>query len=145
MTTDDALVGPVQRFVEEVGHALAQVSAGLAADATTKTAVSDERWHHDAALEAFNLVCSLVALDDRLSDAELWALLEAFGSRLETRLAGATPAALRESGLVAAQRGFVEARSPLLEVLVAADARHGSTWTRTYHDAAVDLAFAVAA
>jgi hypothetical protein len=145
MAVNDSLVAPTQRFVDAVGHALGEVSAGLATGAATRSALTDERWHHDAALEAFNLVCSLVALDERQSDDELWALLEAFGPRLETRLAGATPAALRESGLVTAQRGFVDARSPLLEVLVAADARHGSTWARTYHDAAVDLAFAVAA
>lgn len=145
MAVNESLVPPTGRFVDEVGHALAEVSAGLTTDDAAKAAVSDERWHHDAALEAFNLVCSLVALDGRLSDDELWALLGAFGPRLETRLAGATPSALRESGLVTAQRSFLEQRSPLLEVLVAADVRHGTTWTRTYHDAAVDLAFAVAA
>ena len=144
MAVNDALVAPARRFVDAVGHALAEVSAGLGSGEAVRSAMSDERWHHDAALEAFNLVCSLVALDERLSDDELWALLEAFGPRLETRLAGATPAALRESGLVTAQRGFVDARSPLLEVLVAADVRHGSAWARTYHDAAIDLAFAVA-
>lgn len=142
---NDSLVAPAGRFVEVVGHALTELSAGMAADTAAAAAGSDERWHHDAALEAFNLVCSLVSLDDRISDDELWALLEAFGPRLRTRLAGATPATLRASGLVAAQRGFVEQRSPLLDVLVAADARHGSSWTRAYHDAAVDLAFAVAA
>ncbi|MFP5255697.1 MAG: AAA family ATPase [Acidimicrobiia bacterium] len=142
---NDSLVPATGRFVDEVGHALAAVSADLTTNAAAKAAVSDERWHHDAALEAFNLTCSLVSLDGRLSDDELWALLEAFAPRLRTRLGGSTPAALRDSGLVTAQRSFVEQRSPLLEVLVAADLRHGTTWTRTYHDAAVDLAFAVAA
>ena len=136
---------PTRAFVEAVGHALTEVSAGIASGEAARRAISEERWHHDAALEAFNLVCSLVALDGRSTDDELWALLGAFGPRLETRLAGATPDALRASGLVEAQRGFVEGPSPLLEVLVAADARQGTTWTRTYHDAAVELAFAVAA
>lgn len=138
-------MAPVRAFVEAVGHALTEVSAGIASGDAARRAVSEERWRHDAALEAFNLVCSLVALDGRSTDDELWALLGAFGPRLETRLAGATPEALRDSGLVEAQRGFVEQPSPLLEVLVAADVRHGTTWTRTYHDAAVELAFAVAA
>jgi len=141
----EALVEPVRAFVEAVGHALTEVSAGIASSDAARRAISEERWRHDAALEAFNLVCSLVALDGRSTDDELWALLGAFGPRLETRLAGATPDALRASGLVEAQRGFVEQPSPLLEVLVAADARHRTAWTRTYHDAAIELAFAVAA
>lgn len=140
---NDALVTSTRRFVEAVGDALAEVSAGLGSAGTPR--VDGARWRHDAALEAFNLACAFVAADERISDDELWALLGAFGPLLETRLAGATPAALRESGLVEAQRGFLDQPSPLLEVLLAADARQGTALARRYHDLAADVGFAVAA
>lgn len=129
---------PTQGFVDAVGTALGEVSGGL-------PEVRPERWRHDAALEAFNLVCGLVTSDHRISDDELWEVLGAFGPLLETQLAGATPSALRESGLVDAQRGFAERPSALFEVLLAADRKHGTRHARAYYDHAVELAFAVAA
>lgn len=134
----ETLEGPTRRFTEVVSGSLAEVGAGVGS-------VGAERWRHDAALEAFNLVCGLVLLDDRASDDELWEVLAAFGPLLETRLAGATPAALRDSGLVEAQRGFADAPSALFEVLLAADARAGTDHARRYYDAAIEIAFAVAA
>ncbi len=133
-----SLVEPSRRFIDTVGGALAEVSGGV-------PGVRPERWRHDAALEAFNLVCGLVTSDRRVSDDELWEALGAFGPLLETQLAGATPTALRESGLVDAQRGFAERPSALFEVLLAADAKHGTLHARAYYDCAVELAFAVAA
>lgn len=134
----ESLVAPTRRFVEVVATALGAVGAEVAG-------VPPERWRHDATLEAFNLTCGLVAIDGRTTDNELWELLGAFGPELETRLAGATPAALRDSGLVEAQRGFATAPSPLFEVLVAADQRAGTEHARRYYDAAIEIAFAVAA
>ena len=80
-----------------------------------------------------------------MSDDELWEVLAAFGPLLETRLAGATPDALRDSRLIDAQRGFTAAPSPLFEVLLAADARADSGYARSYYDGAIEVAFAVAA
>ena len=134
----ETLEAPTRRFIDVVSGALAEVGAGVGT-------VDAERWRHDAALEAFNLVCGLVLLDDRASDDELWEVLAAFGPLLETRLAGATPAALRDSGLMEAQRGFAEVPSALFEVLLAADARGGTGHARRYYDAAIEIAFAVAA
>lgn len=134
----ESLVEPTRRFVDRVAAALESLNqVGPHVDA--------DRWRHDAALEAFNLVCGLVAIDGRVTDDELWEVLAAFGPLLETRLAGATPDALRASGLVDAQRGFTAAPSALFEVLLAADAQHGTTHARAYYDGAVELAFAVAA
>lgn len=135
---NETLVEPTRRFIDVVAGALDQVGAGV-------PGVEGDRWRHDAALEAFNLVCGLVAIDHRQSDDELWEVLTAFGPLLETRLAGATPAALRDSGLVDAQRHFADAPSALFEVLLAADRRGGSAHARSYYDAAVGIAFAVAA
>jgi hypothetical protein len=134
----ESLVEPVRRFVAAVGGALEEVSAGV-------TGMRPDRLQHDATLEAFNLVCGLIGADGRQSDDELWELLTAFGPQLETRLAGATPAALRDSGLVAAQAGFAAQPSAMLELLLAADAKHGTAHARTYYDHAVEIAFSVAA
>jgi Cdc6-like AAA superfamily ATPase len=133
-----SLVAPSRRFIEEVTASLEEVSRGV-------PAVQQERLRGDVALEAFNLVCGLVAIDHRVSDDELWEVLGAFGPLLETRLAGATPAALRDSGLVDAQRDFASEPSAMFEVLLAADAKAGTSHARAYYASAVEIAFAVAA
>jgi Cdc6-like AAA superfamily ATPase len=134
----ESLVAPSRRFIETVTASLQEVGAGVGG-------VQPEQLAHDVVLEAFNLVCGLVAVDHRLTDDELWEVLGAFGPLLETRLAGTTPEALRASGLIEAQQGFESRPSPLFEVLVAADARRGSAHARRYYDAAIEIAFAVAA
>jgi len=134
----ESLIEPSRRFIADVSAALEAVSRDLAG-------VQPEELRHDVALEAFNLVCGLVALDRRISDDELWEVLGAFGPLLDTHLAGATPEALRQSGLLEAQRTFADQPSALFEVLLAADQRGRSRHARAYYDAAVELAFAVAA
>ena len=89
----DSLTTPTRRFTEAIADALRAVSDGL-------DGVRSDRVEQDAALEAFNLTCGMLAADGRVSDDELWELLAAFGPVLDTQLAGATPQALRESGLV---------------------------------------------
>jgi Cdc6-like AAA superfamily ATPase len=135
---NESLVEPARGFIQVVAAALEDVGTGV-------SAVRPDRWHQDAVLEGFNLVAGLLAVGDRVSDEALWEVLAAFGPLLETRLAGATPDALRRSGLIDAQRGFAAAPSALFEVLLAADSRGGTAHARTYYGAAVDLAFAVAA
>jgi Cdc6-like AAA superfamily ATPase len=134
----ESLISPTRRFVDAVADALVQVSEGV-------DGVRADRLRQDATLEAFNLTCGLLAADRRVSDDELWELLSAFGPQLETRLAGATPDALRESGLVERQRDFATTPSALFEVLLAADRARGSAHARTYYDRAVEVAFSVAA
>jgi hypothetical protein len=134
----ESLVEPTRRFIDVVSASLGEVSRGVAG-------VRTDKLQGDVALEAFNLVCGLVAIDRRVSDDELWEVLGAFGPLLETRLAGATPQALRDSGLVDAQRGFVDQPSAMFEVLLAADRRDGSEHARGYYANAVEMAFAVAA
>jgi len=134
----ESLLAPTRRFIDDVTAALEDVSQGV-------TGVRTDKLRHDVALEAFNLVCGLVAIDHRVSDDELWEVLGAFGPLLETQLAGATPDALRASGLVEEQRAFAAAPSAMFQVLLAADARGASTHARAYYAAAVEVAFAVAA
>ncbi|MET0904291.1 MAG: AAA family ATPase [Acidimicrobiales bacterium] len=134
----ESLVEPTRAFIEAVTASLEEVSRGVAS-------VPAERLRGDVALEAFNLVCGLVAIDRRVSDDELWEILGAFGPLLDTQLAGATPADLRDSGLVDAQRDFAAQPSAMFEVLLAADAKAGSAHARGYYTNAVEIAFAVAA
>ncbi|MDP1821281.1 MAG: AAA family ATPase [Acidimicrobiales bacterium] len=129
---------PVRRFVDAVAGALEEVGS-------TVEGVRPTAFRQDAALEAFNLTCGLLATDGRQSDDEVWELLAAFGPLLETRLAGTTPADLRETGLIARQAGFTDEPSALFEVLLAADAKQGTGHGRTYYDRAVEVAFSVAA
>ena len=134
----DSLVEPSHRFIEVATTALELLGDGMAG-------VGPGTWRQDAALEAFNLACGLVAVDHQSSDDELWAIMAAFGPLLETRLAGTTPDALRDSGLVEAQVDFIATPSPMFELLVAADAAGASSHARSYYSAAVEIAFAVAA
>ncbi len=134
----ESLVEPTRRFIDVVTASLEDVSRGV-------EGMRSEKLRGDVALEAFNLVCGLVAIDRRVSDDELWEVLGAFGPLLETQLAGATPQALRDSGLVDAQRGFADRPSAMFEVLLAADGRAGSGHARGYYANAVEIAFAVAA
>jgi Cdc6-like AAA superfamily ATPase len=134
----ESLVEPSRRFIEAVTAALTEVSRGIAG-------MRADKLGQDVALEAFNLVCGLVAIDRRVSDDELWEVLGAFGPLLETQLAGATPDALRASGLMDAQRTFADQPSAMFEVLLAADHRGTSAHARTYYTTAVEIAFAVAA
>jgi Cdc6-like AAA superfamily ATPase len=134
----ESLAHPTGRFIDGVTSSLEEVSRGV-------DGVRPEDLRGDVALEAFNLVCGLASADGRVSDDTLWEVLAAFGPLLETRLAGTTPADMRESGLVEAQRGFTDKPSAMFEVLLAADRRAASSHARGYYELAVELAFAVAA
>jgi hypothetical protein len=130
---DDA----VADFVVEVGAALADVA--------TRAGRGASRAEGDAALDAFSLVSALIDVDGRLSDPQLWALIGAFAGRLEASLTAATPAAVREAGLVRGRRTWLGSPSALVETLAAADRRFGTAYARTYYHRAVRLAHATAA
>jgi hypothetical protein len=134
---NDALVDPARRFSDTVGDALVQIADSVGGP-------DADRLRHDAVLEAFNLSCGVLLADGRLSDDELWALLRAFGPQLETQLGLATPAAIREAGLAERQRAFLDHPSELFDVLLTADATHGTAHAHRYLERVSDLAFAVA-
>ena len=125
----ESLVEPTRRFIEEVTAALEEVSRGVAGGAARPTSGSD------VALEAFNLVCGLVALDRRVSDDELWEVLGAFGPLLETRLAGATPPTCATPGSSRPSEASPTSPSAMFEVLLAADAEAGPRHARGYYAA----------
>lgn len=125
------LTDPVTGFIDDVAAALAAVGAG--------------ELRSEVVLDAFNLACGFIDADDRQTDDELWSLAAAFGAELDTPLAGATPAALRTSGIVAGQRASLAQPSPLCQLLVDADCKDRTVHSHVYYRAAIDLAFAVAA
>jgi hypothetical protein len=133
-----ALSVPARWFVDDVGAALAEVGSrakGVDADELRK----------DVAIEACNIVCAFIDADDRTTDDELWALSSAFGPLLDTQLAGATPDDVRSSGLLAGKRALLDKPTDLYGLLIAADAKDGTVHSHVYYQAAVELAFAVAA
>ncbi len=128
----------VDDFVTEVGSALADAMAA------TNTG-SAELARRDVTLEAFSLACAVLDADGRHADDELWALITAFAPRLDTQLSSATPATVRDAGLVAGRRCFLDEPSAMFETLVAYDRTRGSTHARSYVHRAFRLGLAAAA
>ncbi len=131
---DDA----VADFVTDLGASLAEVmSAASIGDAQLARS--------DATLEAYSLACAVIDTDDRHGDDELWAMITAFATRLDTGLAGATPQTMREAGMVMGRAKWLAKPSEFFDTLVAFDRREGSIHARTYINRAFRLGLALAA
>jgi Cdc6-like AAA superfamily ATPase len=133
-----ALAVPARWFVDDVGAALIEVSSRA-------KGIDAEALRQDVAMEACNLVCAFIDADLRTTDDELWALASAFGPMLDTQIAGATSDDVRSSGLLNGKRALLEKPTELFGLLLAADAKDGTVHSHVYYQAAVELAFAVAA
>ena len=131
---------PLNRPVETFVRQFAPVLVDLAADLPLAKA---DKLPGDVALEAFNLVAAFVDADGRHTDEELWAFVHVFAARFDTVARAASPGALRAAGLLSGRRTFLDAPSPLFDVLVRADARSGTDHAWRYYLAAVDVAHAV--
>lgn len=132
---NDALVGPVEVFVETVTPALLSL-----ADSTTPA----HKLATDVTLEAYNLVCALIDADGLHTDDELWALITALAPRLDTDLRLASPREVRLAGLVTGKRVWLDTPSLLFTMLVHADCRDGSDHAWTYYERAMTVAHCVA-
>ncbi len=133
-----ALEAAVRAFVDEVAP---QVEAlGAAVDD-----VDVGRLRADVEVEAYNLVCAFVDADGLHTDDELWALVAVFGHRLPSALGRATPAHIRDAGLVAGRRADLDRPSAMLEVLAAADARDGGARAAGFGRRGAQIGHAVAA
>lgn len=95
-------------------------------------------------VDAYNLSCGFIDADGLHTDDELWGLIGAFGPQMKTGLAQATPRALRDAGLVAGSRSYLEQPSTLLDILVRSDARDGGGRTGIYARRAAQIGHAVA-
>ena len=130
---DDAVAAFVADLVPEV-EALASSVARIDTSGLRSYVVVD----------AYNLSCGFIDADGLHTDDELWALIGAFGPRMKTGLARATPRELRDSGLVAGSRSYLERPSTLLDILVRSDARDGGGRTGIYARRAAQIGHAVA-
>jgi hypothetical protein len=95
-------------------------------------------------VDAYNLSCGFIDADGLHTDDELWGLIGAFGPRMKTGLAQGTPRALRDAGLVAGSRSYLEQPSTLLDILVRSDARDGGGRTGLYARRGAQIGHAVA-
>jgi Cdc6-like AAA superfamily ATPase len=139
---DSPLAGRVDTFIGDVGPVLIELAAGLN-PSRPGVPVDSHTLLNDAALEAFNLVAAFIDSDGRHTDDELWAFVHVFAGRFDTVARAAAPEALRAAGLLSGRRSFLDAPSPLFDVLLRADARTGTDHAWRYYLGAVDIAHAV--
>jgi hypothetical protein len=130
---DDAVTAFVGDLVPEV-EALA----------TTVSRIDTSRLRSDVVVDAYNLACGFIDADGLHTDEELWALIRAFGHQMRTDLARTTPRALRDAGLVAGRRSYLERPSTLLDILVRSDARDGGGRAGTYARRGAQIGHAIA-
>jgi AAA lid domain/ATPase family associated with various cellular activities (AAA) len=130
---DDAVAAFVADVVPEV-EALADSASGI----------DGARLRSYVVVDAYNLSCGFIDADGLHTDDELWALIAAFGPRMRTGLARATPGELRDAGLLAGSRSYLERPSTLLDILVHSDARDGGSRTAIYARRAAQIGHAVA-
>ncbi len=141
---ESPLSRPVETFVRDFAPVLVDLVADLhPAGAGAPPLGKADKLPDDVALEAFNLVAAFIDADGRHTDEELWAFVHTFAARFDTVARAASPSALRAAGLLAGRRTFLDAPSPLFDVLVRADLRRGTSHAWRYYLAAIDMAHAV--
>ncbi|MBW3614922.1 MAG: AAA family ATPase [Actinobacteria bacterium] len=135
----DLLEAPVRRFIDDLSPVLAEIAHDIV------PGMPPDKPPMDVTVEAFNLVAAVVDADGRHTDAELWALIGAFASRLPSLPAYATPDDVREAQLVAGKRSWLAAPSLLFDILVETDRRQRTRHAWTYYERAIRLAHNVCA
>lgn len=133
------LTPTVEAFVAPIAEAVHALALATGRPSTIDQATDD------ATVEAFNLCCAIVDADGRHTDDELWAMLATFGPRFPTQLALASPDDVRRSGLLAGKKQWLEAPSPLFDLLLRADGRNGTSRAWTYYSGAMATAQLVVA
>jgi AAA lid domain/ATPase family associated with various cellular activities (AAA) len=131
---DDA----VRAFVDDLAPELQALGAAV-------EGIDAARLRADVELEAYNLTCAFVDADGLHTDEELWAVIGVFGHRLPSDLGRATPADVREAGLVVGRRAHLDRPSALAELLADADARDGGARTERLARLGAQIGHAVAA
>lgn len=131
------LTDAVGAFVVDVTDALRTATAGL-------PDIELEQLRADVVLEAFHAATAFVDADQRHTDDEILALIEAFGGRLPTQLGYATPRAIREAGTLTSARRWLEAPSTMFDILTAHDQQAGTALARRYYQSVIDIAHVTA-
>ncbi len=122
----DALAGPLENLARRAG-------------------METGRARSDVAMDAYALASALVAVDGRITDAEVRALITAFAGQVSIPIERATPDEVRRQGLLAGAERWLGAPSTLFSLLRDADLRDGTANARTYYERALSLAHAVVA
>ncbi len=131
----DAVVGA---FVDDVSAALREAAGSL-------DTLDHEESVRLVSVEAYDLTTAMIDADERHTDAELDALLEAFAGRpVGGDLVLARPGDLREGGSLTGRRAWLDRDSELFRILVGRDAATGGSLARRYYDRALDVAHVVA-
>src|ERR671910_848446 len=131
---DDAVGAFVADLVPEVESLAASVRG-----------IDGSRLRSDVVVDAYNLACGFIDADGLHTDDELSALIRAFGHRMTTDMSRATPRALRDAGVIAGRRSYLERPSTLLDILVRSDVRDGGERAATYTRRAAQIGHAIAA
>ena len=98
----------------------------------------------DSANEASGIVGGVISADDRMTDGELDAYLDAIGPLMDPPLAISTMAA-RQLQLFKGMTARLATPSVLFDLLARADAQHGSQRSHVYYERAMRLAHVAAA
>lgn len=133
-----------KRLGQEVGHFIAAL-AGPLEDLARRAGMDAGRARADVGQDAWALAAALVAVDGRITDAEVHALIIAFAGRVPVPVEHATPDEVRRQGLLDGAETWLGAPSPLFSLLRDADRRDGTVLARTYYDRAMALAHAAVA
>lgn len=137
MKPDPALDDAVTAFCDALGPRVKDLADSV-------RGVDGAQVQADVQVEAYNLAAAFIDCDGLHTDGELWSFVHAFGPRFGGSLERATPADVRSARLVQGRKSFLDAPSPLLEVLLAADVRDGSELASLYYDRALGIGFAIA-
>ena len=133
-----ALDDAVRAFVDDLAPEVEALGSTVAT-------LDPARLRADVEVEAYNLTCAFIDADGLHTDDELWALVATFGPRLPSDIGRATPAHIRDAGLVVGRRALLGHASALLEVLAAADARDGGTRAQRFERGGAHIGHTVAA
>ena len=133
---DRSLGGRVRAFVDGL--------TPLLADLAERAGIDEGKARADVRTDAFSIVSSLFAADQRVTDAELTALIELFGDLEDPRSAATVAPDRRRVLVLAAGTGYLETPSTLLSVLRDADIAEGAARPRSiaYRRYALELAYA---
>ena len=100
---------------------------------------------HDVAVDAANLVAAFIDVDDRQTDAELWAYTGAFAGELDVSPGRRHAGRRAQLAVIVGRRHWLDEPSVLFDLLAKADSRHGTALATRYYARALRLAHTVAA
>ncbi len=137
-------VEPDRALDVAVGEFLDRLTPIITGLARRVEGIASDRLAHDLVVEAYNLSTAFIDADGLHTDDELWALIAAFGHRMEGEITRTKPADLRAAGLVVGRRGWLEQPSTLFDLLAKSDARDGTDHASVYLERAVRIGHTIA-